>query len=74
MVDLLLVTTVGANVATIVALIVSIFYLKKEVAKYVNNVHILQESIINQINKIEIHDSPIYGDLSISRNVVEAKN
>ena len=51
MVDLLLVTTVGANVATIVALIVSIFYLKKEVAKYVNNVHILQESIINQINK-----------------------
>ena len=69
--------------ATIVALIVSIYSLKKEVAKYVSNVHILQESIINQINKIEvssaqknieIHDSPIYGDLSINGNVVEAKN
>lgn len=69
MVDWLLVTTIGANLATIVALIVSVYSLKKEVVKYANNFQNMQNSVISYINKVDvssdqnvqINNSTLYG-------------
>jgi uncharacterized membrane protein len=54
LVDLLLVTTIGANLATIITLIVSVYSLKKEVIRYSNNLQNIQQSIIEYINKVRI--------------------
>jgi hypothetical protein len=54
LVDLLLITTIGANLATIITLIVSVYSLKKEVIRYSNSLQNIQQSIIEYINKVSI--------------------
>ena len=69
MVDWLLVTTIGANLATIAALIVSMYSLKREGVKYANNFLNMQNSVISYINKVDIssdqnvqsNNSTVYG-------------
>lgn len=72
MVDLLLITTIVANLATVITLIVSVYSLKKEVVKYSNNFQNIQNSIVEYIKKIQINNvqinNSVLSDVNIRNN------